>query len=194
MTIPTIGIAATYSGKQQSLLFKTGCNDTVFRISDHKIMPACVLNLQNSDQEIIRCLDATDFSSLHQKFGGNKDIFVSDLFETPRSYYFRCRYDGGHYVVSVDKETGKILAEQCEQPEDIFKLSDANLLFGMLGTRSYRSFPVWGRMEKDGLVQVVIPYELSLYEKGSTLTVPDELKKINVDSNPIFIVYKLREG
>ena len=76
----------------------------------------------------------------------------------------------------------------------IFKLSDANLLFGMLGTRSYRSFPVWGRMEKDGLVQVVIPYELSLYEKGSTLTVPDELKKINVDSNPIFIVYKLREG
>ena len=145
----TIGIAATYSGKQQSLLFKTGCNDTVFRISDHKIMPACVLNLQNSDQEIIRCLDATDFSSLHQKFGGT---------------------------------------------EDIFKLSDANLLFGMLGTRSYRSFPVWGRMEKDGLVQVVIPYELSLYEKGSTLTVPDELKKINVDSNPIFIVYKLREG
>ena len=90
-------------------------------------------------------------------------------------------------MVSVDKETGKILAEQCEQPEDIFKLSDANLLFGMLGTRSYRSFPVWGRMEKDGLVQVVIPYELSLYEKGSTLTVPDELKKINVDSNPIFI-------
>ena len=120
--------------------------------------------------------------------------FTQQCIETPRSYYFRCRYDGGHYVVSVDKETGKILAEQCEQPEDIFKLSDANLLFGMLGTRSYRSFPVWGRMEKDGLVQVVIPYELSLYEKGSTLTVPDELKKINVDSNPIFIVYKLREG
>ena len=48
--------------------------------------------------------------------------------------------------------------------------------------------------DNTGLVQVVIPYELSLYEKGSTLTVPDELKKINVDSNPIFIVYKLREG
>ena len=92
------------------------------------------------------------------------------------------------------KKQGRFWRSKCEQPEDIFKLSDANLLFGMLGTRSYRSFPVWGRMEKDGLVQVVIPYELSLYEKGSTLTVPDELKKINVDSNPIFIVYKLREG
>lgn len=49
-------------------------------------------------------------------------------------------------------------------------------------------------MEKDGLWQVVIPYELSLYEKGFHPTVPDELKKVNVDSNPIFIVYKLREG
>lgn len=96
-------------------------------------------------------------------------------------------------MVSVDKKTGKTLAEKCEQPEDIFKLSDANLLFGMLGTRSYRSFPVWGRMEKDRLVQVITPYELNLYESKSTLTVPDELKEINADSNPVFIVYKLRE-
>lgn len=189
----TIGIAASFSGQQQSVLFKTGCNDTVFRISTDKILPACVLNLHNSDQEIIRCLDATDFSSLDQKFGGNKDIFVSDLFETPRSYYFRCRYDGGHYVASVDKKTGEMLAEQCEQPEDIFKLSDANLLFGMLGTRSYHQFPVWGRMEKDCLIQVVTPYELNLYESKSTITVPDELKEINADGNPVFIVYKLRE-
>lgn len=29
-------------------------------------------------------------------------------------------------------------------------------------------------------------------KKEFTLIVPDELKKINVDSNPIFIVYKLR--
>ena len=112
-------------------------------------MPACVLNLQNSDQEIIRCLDATDFSSLHQKFGGNKDIFVSDLFETPRSYYFRCRYDGGHYVVSVDKETGKILAEQCEQPEDIFKLLMPIFFLVCWGHGVIVAFPfgaVWRKM------------------------------------------------
>ena len=60
---------------------------------------------------------------------------MSDLFETPRSYYFRCRYDGGHYVVSVDKETGKILAEQCEQLKYYFlNFLIANLsIFGMLG-------------------------------------------------------------
>lgn len=189
----TVGIAATFSSQQQSLLFKTGCNDTVFRISSDKIFPACVLNLQNSDQEIVRCLDATDFSSLHQKFEGNTDIFIFDFFETPRNYYFRCRYDGRHYVASVDKKTGDMLTEQCEQPEDIYKLSDANLLFGMLGTRSYRQFPIWGRMEKDQLVQVITPYELGLYESKATLTVPDELKEINADGNPIFIVYQLRK-
>lgn len=189
----TVGIAATFSSQQQSLLFKTGCNDTVFRISSDKILPACVLNLQNSDQEIVRCLDATDFSSLHQKFEGNTDIFIFDFFETPRNYYFRCRYDGRHYVASVDKKTGEMLTEQCEQPEDIYKLSDANLLFGMLGTRSYRQFPIWGRMEKDRLVQVITPYELGLYESKATLTVPDELKEINADGNPIFIVYQLRK-
>lgn len=189
----TVGIAATFSSQQQSLLFKTGCNDTVFRISSDKILPACVLNLQNSDQEIVRCLDATDFSSLHQKFEGNTDIFIFDFFETPRNYYFRCRYDGRHYVASVDKKTGEMLTEQCEQPEDIYKLSDANLLFGMLGTRSYRQFPIWGRMEKDQLVQVITPYELGLYESKATLTVPDELKEINADGNPIFIVYQLRK-
>ena len=189
----TVGIAATFSSQQQSLLFKTGCNDTVFRISSDKILPACVLNLQNSDQEIVRCLDATDFSSLHQKFEGNTDIFIFDFFETPRNYYFRCRYDGRHYVASVDKKTGEMLTEQCEQPEDIYKLSDANLLFGMLGTRSYRQFPIWGRMEKDRLVQVITPYELGLYESKATLTVPDELKEINADGNPIFIAYQLRK-
>ena len=189
----TVGIAATFSSQQQSLLFKTGCNDTVFRISSDKILPACVLNLQNSDQEIVRCLDATDFSSLHQKFEGNTDIFIFDFFETRRNYYFRCRYDGRHYVASVDKKTGEMLTEQCEQPKDIYKLSDANLLFGMLGTRSYRQFPIWGRMEKDQLVQVITPYELGLYESKATLTVPDELKEINADGNPIFIVYQLRK-
>ena len=161
----TIGIAATYSGKQQSLLFKTGCNDTVFRISDHKIMPACVLNLQNSDQEIIRCLDATDFSSLHQNLEEIR-IFLCLIFL--RRHEVIISVAGMMEDIMwfpLIKKQGRVLAEQCEQPEDIFKLSDANLLFGMLGTRSYRSFPVWGRMEKDGLVQVVIPYELSLYEK-----------------------------
>ena len=44
-------------------------------------------------------------------------------------------------------------------PGSIYELADANLQHGMQGTRSYRNFPVWGRVIKDELVQVVTPYE-----------------------------------
>ena len=189
----TVSLAAGYSGSRQSVLFKAGCNDTVFRLSAEGIKPACVLRLHSSDKEIIRSLDATDFSSLHQKPGTDGEIFVSDLFETPRSYYFRCRYKEGHFVASVNKDTGEVLAEECVQPEDIRILSDANLLFGMLGTRSYRQFPVWGRTEGKELVQLVTSYELGLYRGQSGVSVPQELEGVNEDSNPVFIIYKLRE-
>lgn len=189
----TASLAATYSEQQKSVLFKTGSNDTVFRISQDKIYPACVLNLENSDNEVIRSLDATDFSSLRMNLGDERDIVVTDLFETPRSYYFRCRYDGGNYAVSVHKKSGKVLAERCEQPGDLRRMSDANLLFGMLGTRSYNGFPIWGRTNGEDLVQLVTSSELGFYEGRSGVSIPDELKEINEDSNPVFIVYKLRK-
>lgn len=189
----TIGMAMGYSGYENSLLFKTGSNDTLFRMTADKIQPACVLQLQNSDNEVIRALDATDFSSLRKKIGEEQDIFISDLFETSRSYYLRCRYKGGHFVASIDKKTGKVCTEQCVQPGDLKKLSDANLLFGMLGTRSYHGFPIWGRTERKVLVQAVTPYELSLYAEAPDVIIPRELKDINEDSNPVFIIYKLRE-
>lgn len=189
----TASLAATYSEQQKSVLFKTGSNDTIFRISEDEISPACVLNLHNSDNEVIRSLDATDFSSLRTNLGDDRDIIVTDLFETPRSYYFRCRYNQGNYVASVHKKSGKVLAEKCKQPGDIRQMSDANLLFGMLGTRSYNGFPIWGRMNGEDLVQLVTSSELSLYEGRPGLSIPDELKEINEDSNPVFIIYKLRK-
>lgn len=140
-------------------------------------MPACVLNLQNSDQEIIRCLDATDFSSLHQKFGGNKDIFVSDLLRRHEVIISVAGMMEDIMWFPLIKKQGRFWRSNVSSLKIFLNFLMPIFFFGMLGTRSYRSFPVWGRMEKDGLVQVVIPYELSLYEKGSTLTVPDELKR-----------------
>ena len=71
-------------------------------------------------------------------------------------------------------------------------LGDANLLYGMLGTKSYQDFPVWGRTQGDCLVQLLTAYELHLYKEKCNITVPPELKEVNDDSNPVFIVYKLR--
>lgn len=60
----TTSIAPAYSDAQNSVLFKTGSNDTVFCISADRISAACVLDLKNSDAEVIRSLDVTDMSNL----------------------------------------------------------------------------------------------------------------------------------
>lgn len=189
----TVRIAAGYSGRQQSVLFKTGSNDTVFRLSDDKISPACVLSLRNSDEEMINSLDVTNFNSL-KNFGNGKDYFVSDLFETPRRYYFRLRNNDGHYVASVDKKTGEALVEKCEQPASLKELAATTLQHGLLGTRSYQGFPVWGNMTGNDLVQVITSAELDYYKNIRSILIPEQLKNLGEESNPVFIFYKLKDS
>ena len=187
----TIRSAASYTPADNSILFMMGANDTIFRITDKIIEPACVLQLNNSDKEVRMSIDATDFGSM-QDFGSSSDLIISEIMETPSCYYFRLRYDDGHFVVSLNKQSGKTLVERCVQPADLATLSDANLLCGMLGTRSYRNFPIWGRMENDCLAQIITPYELSLYKETNKITIPDALQGVGEDDNPIVILYHLK--
>lgn len=188
----TIGMAADYSNNSNGLLFKQGSNDTVFILAEQAIAPVCILTLQNSDDEIKRSLDATDMSSI-RNLGDDKDIVVSDLFETPASYYFRMRYNGGHYVAAIDKKTGKSSIEKCVQPGSLQELAGVNMQYGMLGSRSYKNFPIWGRTEGKELVQIVMPYEVEMYNATGEIAVPKTLASIESNENPIFIFYKLKE-
>lgn len=189
----TMSVAVAFSEQPvESVLFKTGSNDTIFRITNDTIIPACILNLQNSENEIIRALDITDFSAFTGKQSEDGDICVSDMFETSKQYYFRFRYNQGHCVASVDKQTGKTLVERCEQPASLKEMADLNLQYGMLGTKSYQGFPIWGRVTRNELVQVLTPAELCFYkQKSSTINIPDNLKINEEEGNPIFIFYKL---
>ncbi|MGL4493446.1 MAG: 6-bladed beta-propeller [Tannerellaceae bacterium] len=188
----TVGMAADYSNNPNGLLFKQGSNDTVFILAEQAIAPVCILTLQNSDDEIKRSLDATDMSSI-RNLGDDKDIVVSDLFETPASYYFRMRYNGGHYVAALDKKTGQSSIEKCVQPGSLQELAGVNMQYGMLGSRSFENFPIWGRTEGCELVQIVMPYEIDLYNKTGEITVPEALASIESNDNPIFVFYKLKQ-
>jgi hypothetical protein len=95
-------------------------------------------------------------------------------------------------VVSLNKQSGKTLVERCVQPADLAMLSDANLLCGMLGTRSYGNFPIWGRMESGCLAQIITPYELGLYKETGKITIPEALQGVGEDDNPIVILYHLK--
>ena len=82
----TFGVMGSPSdGKQASVLFKTASNDTIYRLSADTIQPVLVAGLSNSDEEVIRGLNIRDI----KRFPANGDIFVSDIFETPRRFYLR---------------------------------------------------------------------------------------------------------
>lgn len=185
----TMDIAASYSQYPPSMLFKSGSNDTIYRMKSNGIEPSFVVKLDNSDKQIARSLDITDFAGMRNLEDEN-DIAMTDIMETEKTLYLRFRYQHINHVASINKETGNVKIEKCHQPKDYMTMARANLLQGMSGTRSYKNFPVWGRVENKELIQVIIPYELSLYV-NEPITIPTELKNIKEDENPVFAFYRL---
>lgn len=186
----TFGVTGSPSdGEQQSVLFKMAGNDTIFRLLADTIKPALVVDLGNSDEEIIRGLNTQDI----KKFPATGDIFVLDMFETSHRYYLRMKQDEKCYVASVDKQNGETVVEQCNLPNKSGNnLADINMQLGMVGSKGYNQLPVWGRIFGNNLVQVVTPYEIEIFKEQTRITIPHELDKINTNENPIFIIYKIR--
>ena len=96
-------------------------------------------------------------------------------------------------MASVNKKTGKTLVEKCIQPGTLKEMADVNLQHGMLGTKSYHNFPVWGRVSGNELVQIVTPYELNFYKETQSISIPDNLNTKEEEGNPIFVFYKLKD-
>lgn len=189
----TANLTSGLSNDGASLLFKTGSNDTVFRMTADSIEAACVLELGNSDAETIRSLNTTDFSDIHGFNRNENDIFVQDIFETADRYYFRCRYNQGFSVIAVDKQTGKAWVERCEQPAPLQELAKmGSYQYGLLGTRSYKQFPIWGRVYGKELVQVITPTELAHYKKLDSIVIPESLENEKENANPFFAFYQLK--
>lgn len=183
----TFGVMSSPSdGDEQSILFKMASNDTIFRLSADTIQPALVASLNNSNEEVIRGLNIREI----KRFPANGDIFITDIFETPRRYYLRMMLNEKYYVASVEKQSGKTVVEQCDIPEtNAYNLADMNIQLGMVGSKGYKQFPIWGRISGNNLVQVVTPYEIEVFKKQTKIAIPQELQMIDVDANPIFIIY-----
>ena len=188
----TVNIAFAQSDTGHSILFKLGSNDTIFRICADTIQAACVVNLQNSEEEAIRSLDISDFSDLQGERRSNHEIFVQDMFETAKYYYLRCRHQQAFYVVALTKGKNEIRAERCEQPGTLKELASVTLQHGLLGSKSYHQFPIWGRTMQNELIQVITPDELDFYQEKCEIQIPEALEGIQEDANPIFIFYNLK--
>jgi hypothetical protein len=140
-------------------------------------------------KHLIRGLNIQDI----KKFPADGDIFVNDIFETSRRFYLRMLLNEKYYVASVDKQSGETVVEQCDIPEtSAYNLADINMQLGMVGSKGYNQFPIWGRILGNNLVQVVTPYEIDKFKEQTKITIPQELQKSKVNENPIFIIYKIK--
>lgn len=186
----TFGFAGSPSdGSQQSVLFKMASNDTVFSLLADAIKPAFVANLGNSDAEIIRGLNLKEI----KRSSDQNDIFISDMFETPRRFYLRMRLNNKYYVASVNKSDGKTIVESCYTPDiPLQNLGDMNMQLGMVGSKGYKDFPIWGRVQGDKLIQVLTPTEIDSFREDPNIKILEDIDKIEADENPIFVVYKIK--
>ena len=140
-------------------------------------------------KHLIRRLNIQDV----KKFPADGDIFVNDIFETSRRFYLRMLLNEKYYVASEDKQSGETVVEQCDIPEtSAYNLADINMQLGMVGSKGYNQFPIWGRILGNNLVQVVTSYEIDKFKEQTKITIPQELQKSNVNENPIFIIYKIK--
>lgn len=157
------------------------------------ISVACILKLENSDQEIIRGSDVTDFTDMGGLKRDGREIFVQDILETDTHFYFRCRYQGNYTILSVEKNNGELEVEHCQLPLPFKELPTlASYKYGLSGMRGSGSFPVWGSIFGNELVQAFTPAELSVYKDKGLIEIPNELKEIKEEGNPVFVFYKLK--
>lgn len=92
----------------------------------------------------------------------------------------------------LEKQSGETVVEQCDIPDaNTYNLADMNIQMGMVGSKGYKQFPIWGRISGNKLVQVVTPYEVEAFKEQTKIAVPQALQKRDVDGNPIFIIYNI---
>lgn len=170
---------------QNSVLFKTASNDTVFRLTKDGIAPAYILNLKNSVQEIVRGLKVRNSDG-----AAPDDIWVWDMLETPSHFYYRFMLDNNFYIGALNRLTGKASLEHCSTPtDDIYQLVQLNRLLALTGMKSFKTnAPFWGSCFKDELVQIITAPEWVFFkEKGLV----QGLDGITEDDNPIVVIAKL---
>ena len=192
----TGSVAASLAPDGRSALFKSGCGDTIYRLTPDSIAIALVTRTDNSEEEILRGLDIGDFANLRGEGRADREIVVADLMESARTFYLRCRYDRGYTILAIDKRSGAVGAERCVMPVPTLEelAGSSTYQLGMLGARDNNGFPVWGRTEGDLLFQVVIPDELILYRDKAGIPLPKPLQQVDVEEgNPILLIHHLAE-
>lgn len=180
---------------QNSALAFTLCNDTLFRITEEGIAPACIYDRKNGTGYYEKIADINEFAKDNINTSSTIDLFT--FFETSRYFYFRAGLLSDPkqwFFQRLDKETGEFVSRPIAQ--DLIEISRGFSDANVLGPENDLDggVPFCPRyVYKDRVCVQVINAETiaNLEEKGYLKNKPAALQ-LSPDDNPVVIVYSFK--
>lgn len=182
-----------FSPSPEGVLLFTPCNDTVFRINDFGIKPACILQRKNTQAYYDGIADIN--KRRDKTIENGETIGVYDFFESPSYIYMRLYKRDDIYIQRFNKKNGEL--KSCKVPDDYSKSSEAIPGNNVIGLENNidGGVPFWPEyVGYNGTrAQVVNSYAISsLRNKGYLKDAPPELN-LTEDSNPVIIIYTFKK-
>ena len=180
---------------QNSALAYTLCNETVFRVTETGICPACVYDKKNGAEYNEKIADINEMAKDNTNTLSTIELFT--FFETSRYFYFRTivlSKPEKCFFQRLDKRTGEFLSQPVKQ--DFMELSvgfsDGNVI-GMENDWD-GGVPFCPRyIYKDRIcVQVINAVTLEKLENKGYLKDKPVALQLDADDNPMVIVYTFR--
>lgn len=180
---------------QNSALAYTLCNDTVFRVTETGIFPACIYDKKNGADYNEKIANINEMAKDNTNTLSTIELFT--FFETSRYFYFRTivlSKPEKCFFQRLDKNTGEFLSRPVKQDfmEMSFGFSDGNVM-GMENDLDGGVPFCPSYIYKDRIrVQVINAVTLEkLKDKGYLKDKPAALQ-LGVDDNPMVIVYTFK--
>lgn len=180
---------------QNSALAYTPCNDTLFRVSESGITPACIFDRSNGTDYCEKTANINELAKDNTNTSSTIDVFT--FFETPRYFYFRVLLlteSNQGFFLRLDKESGELLSQPVAQEfMDIsIGYSDANVIGLENDFDGGIPFAPCFIYKDRVCVQAVNAETLNkLKDKGCLKKYPAALE-LGADDNPLIMVYTFK--
>lgn len=180
---------------QNSALAYTPCNDTLFRVSESGITPACILDRSNGTDYCEKIANINELAKDNTNTSSTIDVFT--FFETPRFFYFRVLLlteSNKGFFLRLNKESGEILSQPVAQEfMDIsIGYSDANIIGLENDFDGGIPFAPCFIYKDRVCVQAVNAETLAKLKDKGYLKTPPAVLQLGEDDNPLIIVYTFK--
>lgn len=176
---------------EEGCRYTVSCNDTLFTLGKNGITPFLVLDRGASSDEAKKRYYRTHMEAYPDM------IYIRYACETPRCIYFRFFYNERFYVLSYEKETGKVLCQKTALTTQNTEDYDGFMsVCPGIENEVDGGWPIWFKQWDPKTRTAVNPTSAAtiawMKEKGMIKNLPDFLQDYPEDGNPVVAVYHFK--